>query len=171
MERKGHAKVLTALSKLKRSGELPAFRYDIVGAGPMEATLREMVSELRLEGVYFHGAVSEQELEEFYRRADVFVMPVQNDRVDKEGFGFVFIEAAVHGVSSISTRIPGVDEAIMDGQTGILVDPEDAEGFERALLQCFTDPEYRQQLGQQAHARVEQEFFCENQFAKMDPFV
>ncbi len=171
IERKGHTQVLTALSKLKQSGMLTEFVYHVVGSGPMEATLKEMVTELRLSEIQFHGTLSDEELNRYYQEVDVFVMPVQNDVVDKEGFGFVFLEAAAHGVPSISTQIPGVDEAILDGHTGMLIDPQQNDALMNAILRLSRDPQERTRLGTQARQRAQQEFVCAQQFAKLEPFL
>lgn len=171
VERKGHTKVLTALAELKNSGAISSFQYDIVGSGPMEQTLKNLAGQLNLNEVTFYGEVSDEELDSFYSKADIFVMPVSDDQIDKEGFGFVFIEAARFGVPSISTDIEGVDEAIIDQQTGILIDPKQPHELSRAILQLVNDSELRRRLGDQAKKRVVEEFTCDKQFSKLDLYL
>jgi phosphatidyl-myo-inositol dimannoside synthase len=172
VERKGHTHVLTALAKLKHSGQLESFEYHIAGTGPMETTLRSMVHELGLErSVVFHGDVSEEDLQNLYADADIFVMPVFDDKIDKEGFGLTFIEAAAHATPSITTRLSGVDEAVIDGETGILVSADNVDALATAIHMLATDVEYRTQLGQKARTRAKELFLCKEQFAKLELYL
>ncbi|MEK7620507.1 MAG: glycosyltransferase family 4 protein [Patescibacteria group bacterium] len=171
VERKGHAHVLNALAHLRGTGELQDFLYHIVGDGPMEQSLRSMVGTLGLDShVVFHGRVTDEERQKQYEQAHVFVMPVSQDPVDKEGFGLVYIEAAAAGVPSIATRVEGVDEAVIDGQTGILLESQNEQQLANAILTLARDSSLREQLGTQAseHAKT---FTCENQMSKLDPYL
>ena len=171
VERKGHACVLNALALLKQSGRLSGILYDIVGEGPLESTLRSMAEELGLEShVIFHGAVSDQQREALYAGANFFVMPVSQDPVDKEGFGLVYIEAARNGVPAIATRVEGVDEAVIDGQTGVLLHAQDPKELASAILTITNDSELRARLsmGALAHAK---RFTCHEQLEKLRPFL
>ncbi len=171
VKRKGHSQVLMALSQLKQTGRMPEFRYTIVGEGPMRQTLEELVGQLHLDEVQFRGEVSDQEKNQMYAQADLFVMPVLDDPIDKEGFGLVFLEAAQFGVPSISTRIEGVDEAIIDGETGLLAEPGNFNALMQCMAQLIFDHELRMKLGQQARQRVEAQFTCEKQFSKLQPYL
>jgi len=172
VERKGHSFVLNTLAALRHGGALQDFTYHIVGTGPMKMTLESMTHELGLDGhVQFHGGVSDDELQRFYAQADIFVMPVTDDPIDKEGFGYVFLEAAAHATPSITTRIPGVDEAVIDGETGLLIDAGDQKQLAHAITQLATDEDYRAALGQRAYARVKSTFDCKQQFSKLDPYL
>lgn len=171
VERKGHACVLNALSRLRDSGELPSFEYHIIGEGPLEATLRSMATTLRLDTrVVFHGRVNDEKKWELYSQADVFVMPVSQDPLDKEGFGLVFIEAAQAGVPSISTSVPGVDEAILDEQTGILLRAPDEQELAQAILYLYHNPSHRHTLGAAAQEHAKQ-FLCDVQMSKLDAYL
>lgn len=171
VERKGHTHVLNALAHLRGTGGLQDFVYHIVGEGPMESSLKSMVETLGLEDhVQFHGQVSDEERESLYEQAHVFVMPVSQDTQDKEGFGLVYIEAAATGVPSIATRVEGVDEAVIDGQTGILLESQDEQLLANAILTLARDSYLREQLGAAAreHAKT---FTCQNQMSKLDPYL
>jgi phosphatidyl-myo-inositol dimannoside synthase len=172
VERKGHTRVLNALASLKRSGRIPSFKYHIVGTGPMEHTLKSMVHELGLESVVkFYGDVSEAQLHVLYLSSDVFLLPVSNDPVDKEGFGFVFLEAALRSTPSITSNIPGVNEAVIDSQTGLLIDPNNEDDLVQKILLLATNVEYRHQLGDAARKRAIEEFNVQNQLAKLIPYL
>ena len=171
IKRKGHTQVLLALAELKQSKSIPNFQYDIVGDGPMLKTLKDLAGQLHLDEVEFHGTVNDDLLKKFYVNADIFLMPVIDDLIDKEGFGFVFIEAANYEVPSISSRISGIDEAIIDNQTGLLVKPNDHVDLCRAINVLTNAIELRMRLGKQAKEHVEQNFTCAQQFAKLEPYL
>ncbi|OGL98026.1 hypothetical protein A2318_02120 [Candidatus Uhrbacteria bacterium RIFOXYB2_FULL_45_11] len=172
VDRKGHERVLQALALLKLNGSLSAFCYVIVGDGPMRQTLETLAIELQLESnVVFKGDVSDEELRNAYANADVFVMPVKNDSIDKEGFGMVYLEAAAYGVPSIATRMSGVDEAVLDRETGLLIDDGNIEALAGSILLLANDQALREQLGSAARTRVTTEFTPAVQFSKLEPYL
>ncbi len=171
VQRKGHTHVLNALAHLRGTGALGEFVYHIVGEGPMESSLRSMVETLDLSRhVVFHGRVSDEERQRLYQESDVFVMPVSQDPIDKEGFGLVYIEAAAEGLPSITTRVDGVDEAVIDQQTGILLESQDEQKLANAILTLAKNSELSSVLSVRAreHAKA---FTCENQMSKLDPYL
>lgn len=171
VKRKGHAHVLSALSLLHRQGLLEKMVYEIVGEGPEEATLKEMVSELGLQDhVVFHGRVDDATKWRLYARADLFVMPVAQDSVDKEGFGIVFLEAAQYAVPSLTTHVTGVTEAVVDGQTGIVLPDQNEERLAQTILELSRNSELRIKLGIGAYDRAAK-FTCEEQFGKLKPYL
>lgn len=172
VERKGHERVLQALALLKLNGSLNTFRYTIVGDGPMRQSLETLVIELDLRShVVFKGDLSDEELGAAYADANVFVLPVKNDPIDKEGFGMVYLEAAAYGVPSIATRMSGIDEAVLDQQTGLLVDDGNIEALAGAILFLANDTAFREQLGVTARARVITEFTPDVQFSKLELYL
>lgn len=172
VERKGHLNVLNALSILRRANKIDDLIYDIVGTGPFEKSIRSLVDGLGLTShVVFHGDVDDLQLNDLYRKSDVFVMPVKNDPIDKEGFGLVYIEAAKFSTPSIATDMEGVDEAVLNNETGILVTDGDIEMLAKAIFTLINDDEYRMKLAGNAHKRAVSEFTCENQFAKLDEYL
>ncbi len=172
VERKGHDRVLTALAMLKLNGTLTSFQYDIIGSGPMQSALEQLVMELDLGShVHFLGDVDDTALRNAYLNTDVFIMPVKDDPIDKEGFGMVFLEAALFEVPSISTNMSGVNEAIIDGQTGLLVLDNDLEAIAQSIALLAKDPVYRRTLGLNAKERTLREFTSDVQFGKLDPYL
>lgn len=171
IKRKNHTQVLMALAELKQSQFIPKFSYDIVGQGPMEETLKELAWQLHLDEVKFHGAIDDEQVNQLYTNADLFVMPVLDDKFDKEGFGYVFLEAASYGLPSISTRISGVDEAIIDRETGLLIQPNNQNDLSRAISELMNNTKLRLQLGEKAKTHVEQNFICAHQFSKLEAYL
>ncbi|MBM5789491.1 glycosyltransferase family 4 protein [Candidatus Parcubacteria bacterium] len=169
--RKGHLSVLRALARLKQEGRIGAFRYDIVGDGPLRAEILQTADQLGVNEVMVHADTSDETLAEFYAGADLFVMPVLDDPIDKEGFGLVFLEAAAYGVPSVASRIEGVDEAVLDGQTGLLVKPGDVAELANALARLVADAAFRERLGLHARMRTKEEFTCAVQCKKLVPYL
>lgn len=98
-----------------------------------------------------------------YPMLDVLVMPSR-----KETFGLVLIEAMSFGLPAIATNAGGVPEIVVDGQTGILVPPEDAQALARAMRRLFEDNELRQEMGNQGRERVVQDYHLNNHMARLE---
>jgi phosphatidyl-myo-inositol dimannoside synthase len=166
VSRKGHSRVIRALAKL-RSG-IPPFKYVIVGRGPLEAELRALTAQLNLEDrVVFAGFVADDALNRHYNLADIVVMPNTGDDGDVEGFGMVFLEANATGKPVIGGRSGGTAEAILDKETGFLVDPSDDQELHNALYALLTDGELRRRMGLAGLQRVQTEFSWESRAAEL----
>lgn len=171
VKRKGHERVLQAIATLIKQGNGHLVSsYSIVGSGPMEQDLDALAQQLGIrERVHFLGALPDDQVQTQYQQADVFVMPTAAG-VDREGFGLVYIEAAAHGVPSIASRLPGVDEAVIDTKTGLCVADGDKEALAKAIAYLAEEPELRKKFG--AAARVHATTFTkERQTAVFAPFL
>ncbi|MCK4233401.1 glycosyltransferase family 4 protein [candidate division WOR-3 bacterium] len=160
VERKGHSSVIESLPMVLR--RIPDVTYQIVGKGPMEKRLRLLVKEKNLSNyVEFCGEV--ENLVPYYYDCDIFVMPSKfiKDKGDVEGFGLVFLEANFFGKPVIAGRTGGVSDAVIDGVTGILVNPEDPKDIADAVIRLFDDPKLAKRLGKQGRKRVVEEFTWE----------
>ena len=146
---KGHDRVLEALALLKEERLTP--RYIIVGQGEEEVRLRSMVRELGLEQqVEFSGFVPDHQLPEVYTASDIFIMASREipGRLDLvEGFGISFLEASACGLPVVAGRSGGVPDAVRDGETGILVNPNEPKEIAHALKLLLTDPQLAKRLG------------------------
>lgn len=100
----------------------------------------------------------EADLVKLFFRADVFVLPGLEIPGDMEGFGIVFLEAALGRTPTVSTRVGGVPEAVVDGETGLLVPPGDADAMTEAITRLLTDDALRERLGRAAEARARRDF-------------
>ena len=136
---KGHDVLLRSVRLLEE--RLPLIRLSIVGDGPLRPSLEGLARELGIEGrVVFHGRVSPLELEVLYDSSDVFVMPSRLSRSGGgEGFGLVYLEASAHGLPVIAANEGGAVDAVVDGKTGLLVDPRSAEAVAAAITAVLTD--------------------------------
>ena len=109
----------------------------------------------------FLDHVPDAELHRVFGMADVFTMicRVRLGGLEQEGFGIVFVEAAACGVPQIAGLSGGSAEAVIDGETGFVVDdPRDARAVADALARVFDDPELRAAMGTASRERVEREF-------------
>jgi phosphatidylinositol alpha-1,6-mannosyltransferase len=137
---KGHDVVIAALPGLL--ARFPDLAYLIVGHGPHRAALEELAGRLGVrERVIFAGAVDRGELADHFRLATLFVQLSRlTDRYDGlEGFGLAFLEAASHGVPGIGGRTGGVPEAVLEGESGLLVDPCEPAAFAAAAARLLSD--------------------------------
>ena len=143
--------------------EIPDANLEIVGDGPEFDKLLQLSRSLRLNGrVRFTGKLIGTELFNRYSNSDVFVMPSRAIKGDVEGFGTVFLEAALFGKPSIGTRSGGIPEAIVDGETGLLVPEGDNVALESALKSILLDTSLRKHLGENARKRVLEKFTWKN---------
>ncbi|MDO8505832.1 MAG: glycosyltransferase family 4 protein [bacterium] len=117
--------------------------------------------------VRFVGAISDEERAAYFALCDLFVMPSRQIGPDVEGFGIVYLEAAIFGKPSIGGQSGGIAEAILDGKTGALVDPADPSAFARVTVQLLRDDAQCYELGQNAKARVLHEFRWEKQVQEL----
>lgn len=157
--RKGHDLVIRALPRVLK--DHPDTCYLIVGSGPAKPAIAGLVEELRLGNkVIFLENAKDSELLNLYNVCDVFVMPSRAnlDACDVEGFGIVFLEANACGKPVIAGRSGGIGDAVLDGLTGLLVDPGSSDALAEALSQMLGDPSYATQLGRQGRERAMQEF-------------
>ena len=153
---KGHARVLEALAHHLR--DIPGVRYLIAGSGPEGAALRRLAASLGVEGqVEFLGYVPDEELPDLYRAADIFVMPsgFMPGRLDYvEGFGIAYLEAAASAKPVVAGASGGTADAVVDGVTGLLVDPQDPAAVGRAIRLLIEDPSLAERLGRAGRERV-----------------
>ena len=156
---KGHDRVLEALGLLKQRGI--SVHYTIAGKGEEEVRLRRMAEELHLdEQVRFAGFVPDDDLPDLYAAADIFIMASREipGRVDLiEGFGLTFLEASACGLPVIAGRSGGVPDAVRDGETGYLVDPDNPEEIARVIAGLAADRKLADRLGRTGRQWVETE--------------
>jgi phosphatidyl-myo-inositol dimannoside synthase len=131
---KGQDRVIRALPRVL-SQHSDAI-YLIVGDGDDRARLESLAVECGVVGnVLFTGLVPPKELPDYFRLADVFVMPSTG-----EGFGIVFLEAMASGVRVIGGSLDGSRDALCDGALGTLVDPENCEDLACAIQAALDNP-------------------------------
>lgn len=110
--------------------------------------LRQQIATNGL-GDYVHllGSVSDEVLRGWYGAADIFALPAMNTGGKFEGFGLVYLEASAAGLPTIGTRGCGAEDAILNGESGLLIDQRDASGMADALLRLLDNRALRVQMG------------------------
>ena len=155
---KGHDVVLDALPAIRE--RVAGARWVVVGDGPLRGELEARAAALGVsEIVTFAGSVSDSERDAWLDRARVFVMPsrLPPGGAGGEGFGIVFLEAGAHGLPVVAGAVAGALDAVLDGETGVLVDPESPRAVADAVAGLLLDPERARRLGD-AGARRAAEF-------------
>jgi glycosyltransferase involved in cell wall biosynthesis len=143
-------RLLRVVSLAKR--HIPDLHLWIVGEGPARTALEHQVRELRLDdSVRFMGTRSD--VASYLNAADIVALTS-----DTEGMPGVVLEAGFLGRTVVSTRVGGVSECVLNGETGLLVEPGDENGFARALETLFQNPDTLVGLGNAARTRVERHF-------------
>lgn len=156
--RKGHDMVMKSIARI--AAQVPNVRYLIAGRGPEEARLRQLAADLNLNPVVeFVGFVSEADLPEYYGLCDLFVMPNREEGDgDIEGFGMVFLEAAAAGKAVVAGKSGGTEDSVVDGITGLLVNPENVAELADAFRRLLLDDTLRNKLGEAGMNRARTEF-------------
>lgn len=146
-ERKGHVDMIQAISRLIYKH--PNLEYSIVGKGSYEKVIREAIKTNHLEDVVMlKGVVSDEELEEEYRNADIFAMPhKQLPDGNTEGCPTVFLEASLRYLPVVGGEAGGVSDAIVDGETGFICHVGTDELYEN-LERLIVNPSLRQKMGE-----------------------
>ncbi len=151
--RKGIDTVLRALPSIAE--RVPNVTYLVAGTGPDRDRLEALAEHLRVrERVQFLGRVPHAELPGYYTAADLFVMPARESRPDVEGFGLVFLEANACGTPVLGARTGGIPDAIVDGETGLLVPPDAPDALAEGATRVLTDTEFARTLAQQGRHRA-----------------
>ncbi|MBU0502985.1 MAG: glycosyltransferase family 4 protein [Candidatus Omnitrophota bacterium] len=157
VESKNHESVIRAMPNVIKA--IPEAMYHIVGDGPAEQSLRQIVADLGLKDkVVFEGNIADEELPGYYYSCDIFVLVSREipERGEVEGFGIVFLEAAACSKAVIAGKSGGISDAVLDGVTGILVDPLDVEAISSGIIKLLSDDEFRKRLGENSRKRVEE---------------
>lgn len=156
--RKGHDTVIRALKQIVR--HVPDVLYLIVGKGDPSALHALAEAEGVRDHVKIVEYVSQADLLVVYHLCTVHVMVSRWDRQahEVEGFGIVYLEAAACGKPSVAGNAGGSADAVLHGETGLVVDPESVEEVGGALLELLGDPAQASRLGAAGRKRVREHF-------------
>jgi phosphatidylinositol alpha-mannosyltransferase len=140
-KRKGAMKLIQALPLIRR--DLPDCILIIAGRGPMDDKCRNTAKQLGVaNAVHFTGFIRKEDIPRYYAAADVYCSPA----LGGESFGIVLLEAMAVGTPVCASRIPGYQDVIKDGETGLLFDPRDPEAIAQALVRILKDPALKTSL-------------------------
>jgi glycosyltransferase involved in cell wall biosynthesis len=149
---KDHQTFLNAASRILQA--LPSARFVVAGDGPLRPTLEADARRIMGDRIKFLGWVGD--LPTLYRSLDVIVLTSRN-----EGTPAALIEAGASGVPSVAAEVGGVNEVVLDGRTGFLVPPGDAEAAAARVSDLLGHPDLRRQLGEAARTHVLARFDAE----------
>jgi colanic acid/amylovoran biosynthesis glycosyltransferase len=157
VEKKGLADGIRAVALLREAGH--ALRYRIAGGGPLEAELRGLVRDRRLEDVVeFLGHVPHESINRLMVESHALVMPsVRAADGDEEGTPTVILEAMACGLPVVATRHAGIPDLVTDGVTGYLADEHDPEALAAGIAR-LADPGVALRMGQAGREMALQRF-------------
>lgn len=154
--RKGQDTLIRAWPKVKEA--VPDAALLIGGGGPYRKDLERIARETGVErDVVFTGRLDWKDLPLYYAVGDVFAMPCRTRRagLDVEGLGIVYLEASATGLPVVVGDSGGAPDAVIEGETGYVVNGHDADETARRVAQLLADPELSAKLGAAGRAWVE----------------
>ncbi len=155
--RKGHLDVLKSLSKLII--KYPNLLYVIAGDGPIKKKIKQQASDLNLiKNIRFLGWITEPEKSALLKKTDLFVMTPHLDQESVEGFGMSFIDAAFHGIATVGTNSGGIQDAIIDGKTGLIAKTSDINDITKKIDELLSNEFKRNKLGKEGKKNAYEKF-------------
>jgi glycosyltransferase involved in cell wall biosynthesis len=124
----------------------PDAQLDLVGTGPSEVEIRNLVKEMRLSGVNFCGVASREEIVRFYHQADIFINASRLDNMPVS-----ILEAFASGTPVVSTAPEGMRYLVDDGRTGLLSVVEDPQGLAQNVIRLLREPDLASRLASNAY--------------------
>jgi glycosyltransferase involved in cell wall biosynthesis len=159
VEKKGFHVLIRACAILKDRGF--EFRCTIAGSGPEEAALRAQIRDAGLDArlTLTGQALKQEAIPDFMEGGDVYCLPcVWASDNDVDGLPQMLMEAMACGLPAVSTDLVGIPDLVIDGATGLLVPPEEAEALADALMRLARDPALAARLAAAGRSRVTQHF-------------
>ncbi|MFB0546300.1 MAG: glycosyltransferase family 4 protein, partial [Anaerolineae bacterium] len=148
--------LLRAVRLLVNNGYDPLLK--LVGAGPLRPQLMALTHRLGIESwVEFVGHKPQDELMALYQQSSLFVLPSVY-----EAFGRVIVEAGLCGLPIVGTRVGGIPELVIEGETGLLVPPRDPAALAKAIATLLDDPALAQRMGREAHRQFQEKWRYES---------
>lgn len=153
---KGIDTVIKALPAVRAAFPVAPPRYAVAGVGPRRPQLERLAADLGLgDVVRFLGFVADDELPALYNAADLYVGASRRVELLAEGFGIAIVEASACGLAVVGGRSGGVPDAVRDGDTGILVDPDEPAAVAVGIERLLRDGELRRRMGAAGRRAVE----------------
>lgn len=155
---KGVDVALEAIARLRRAGT--AVNYLVVGSGKKRSAYRRLAAQLGIgDAVRFLGSIPDAELPALYNVAHVCLgVSRRTGHTRVEGFGIALAEASACGLPVVAGRSGGLAEAVRDGETGFVVEPDDTEAVAAALSRVLDDQLLARRLGQAGRKAIETQY-------------
>lgn len=153
-QRKGQEVVIRALPKIIRA--FPKVQYWMAGLPSLQNELEQLAQKLGvLEQVHFLGRLNQAELRAAYNACDLFIMTSRHSQDGQfEGYGIAAVEAALCGKAAVVSNNSGLVEAILPGETGLVVQENDPESTAQAIIHLLGNPALLNQMGSKAQQRA-----------------
>nr|WP_281374437.1 glycosyltransferase [Novosphingobium fluoreni] len=165
VEKKGIDRVIEAFGLIR--DRFPMAELHVVGGGPLTPMVE--AARDRIGGIVAYGAQPHASLVEIMRSGQIFTMPSREAaNGDSEGLGLTLIEAQAAGLPVVTSKQTGTRETCVDGQTGLLVEPNDVRGLAEAFATLLADSGRRALMGRAARLWVEQRFDITRQTAALE---
>lgn len=167
------APILTLDAFAKAAADHPSRRLEIIGAGELREQAEAHARALGLgKRVTFHGQKDHAFVRDAIGRASVFLQhSVTAEDGNTEGLPTSIQEAMSCGTAVVSTRHAGIPEAVTEGETGLLVDEHDAEGYAEALRRVLADPDAARRMGRNARAVATERFEYRKLHARLERMI
>jgi phosphatidylinositol alpha-1,6-mannosyltransferase len=168
--KKNIERILLALCKVIK--RIPEVHYLIAGDGNERKRLEGLREKLGLNShVRFLGNVSHNQLPAIYGASDVFILPSYEVRGNIETFGIAFLEASACGKPVIGGRCGGVEDAVIHGKTGLLVDPLNLDEISASIIQLLENQELAHQLGMNGRRKVKEELNLDKMGERLERYL
>ncbi|MEO3823466.1 glycosyltransferase family 4 protein [Actinomadura sp. B10D3] len=170
--RKGQDALIHAWPHILR--EVPDAALLLVGGGPYRRDLERLAESLDVSrSVVFTGGVPWEELPAHFDAGDVFAMPCRTRRrgLDVEGLGIVYLEASATGLPVVAGDSGGAPDAVLDGETGMVVDGRSVRHIAESVSALLTNPDHARAMGEKGRAWVEREWRWEIQASRLEELL
>ncbi|MFK5921190.1 MAG: glycosyltransferase [Verrucomicrobiota bacterium] len=168
IEKKGLDVTLKVLAKLRES--FPQARLTLIGEGPLRAEVEGWAEELGLSGaIELTGFIGEQRLRQEFAKAHIFIHPSRTGKDgNQEGVPNAMLEAMATGLSVAATQHGGIPEAVIEGESGLLVEEGDWEKLAEKLVVLLKDESRWEAMGKAAREGVENKFSRQQQITDLE---
>ena len=159
VHRKGQDKLIEAMPEIIR--QVPNALLMLIGEGPYKEHLVKLVAENKMqEHVLFVGRLTYPELPIYIRLGDLFAMPSRSRffGLEVEGLGIVYLEASACGLPVVAGDSGGAPDAVIEGETGVVVDGTNISNIAEKVSQLLLDPETSREMGARGRTWIEGEW-------------
>lgn len=165
VQRKGIDRLMEAMQLVPNDVHLT-----VIGDGQDRERLLKIAEPLGERVSFLHEADDETR-NSWYAASDAFALPVRDEGIDVEGFGIVFLEAALAGLPSIAGKSGGVIEAVVHESTGLLVEPNNPQAIAGAIERLRADKALCKRLGEAGRQRALKDFRWSDRWDKLSELL
>lgn len=157
---KGHIYLIEAMKKIV--SEEPSSKLLMIGAGPLEEKIRKKVDQLGLtRQIIFTG--QRRDVYNLLPILEIFVLPSL-----WEGLPLVTLEAMAMAKPIVASKIPGITEVVIDGESGLLVPPKEPHFLAKAILNLLKETDLGKKMGTAGKTRVIRHFNPQNYVSQIE---